>query len=154
MNGEKFAEIVDLQFRLCTDVLVDKAREYAPDDDRLHNFRVAAALQDVDLLEACAGMMAKHTVSVYDMCGSTEKFSIAQWSEKITDSINYLVILRAIVQEMKDAEGDVDGPQLSDKDGVNPSVMIFDEMQAFEDLGKVLRRVFGLANVTKENKDA
>lgn len=152
MDGEKFAEIVDLQFRLCTDVLVDKAREYAPDTDRLHNFRVAAALQDVDLLEACAGMMAKHTVSVYDMCGSTETFTIEQWSEKITDSINYLVILRAIVQEMKDAE------DAEPQEEISSPVYMVDEMQAFYELGKTLRRVFVVPDpynkVKKENKDA
>ena len=134
MDGEKFAEIVDLQFRLCTDVLVDKAREYAPDADRLHNFRVAAALQDVDLLEACAGMMAKHTVSVYDMCGSTETFTIEQWSEKITDHINYLVILRAIVQEMKEAENAEQNAEHVSPPLFNPSdIPNFNDLKNFAD---------------------
>lgn len=152
MDSERFAEIVDLQIRLCKDVLVDKAREYSPDADRLHNFRVAAALQDVDLLEACAGMMAKHTVSIYDMCGSTETFTIEQWSEKITDHINYLILLRAIVQEIKDTEED--GPELSDQNGLNPTLFVIDETQAFADLDQALRRVFGVPNPTKENKNA
>lgn len=103
MDSERFAEIVDLQLNLCKDVLVDKAREYAT-DDRLHNFKVAAEIQGVDLLEACAGMMAKHTVSIYDMCGSEQAFSAEQWDEKITDHINYLILLRAIVFEMRDDE--------------------------------------------------
>lgn len=120
MDSERFAEIVDLQLNLCKDVLVDKAREYAT-EDRLHNFKVAADLQGVDLLEACAGMMAKHTVSIYDMCGSEEEFSAAQWDEKITDHINYLIILRAIVFEMFD-ENALDGPEEG---------MVFDEMNSF-----------------------
>lgn len=100
MDADTFAEVVDRQLRICKDVLVDKAREYAPDADRLHNFRVAAAIQDVDMLEAVAGMMAKHTVSVYDMCSSAETFTIDQWNEKITDNINYLILLRAVVEEL------------------------------------------------------
>ena len=75
-----------------------KAKEYAT-EDRLHNFRVAAVIQRVSAKDALAGMMAKHTVSVYDMCGSEETFSQELWDEKITDSINYLLLLRALVQE-------------------------------------------------------
>lgn len=75
-----------------------KAKEYAT-EDRLHNFRVAAVLQRVSAKDALAGMMAKHTVSVYDMCGSEETFSQELWDEKITDSINYLLLLRALIQE-------------------------------------------------------
>ncbi len=44
-------------------------------------------------------MMAKHTVSIYDMCRSPEDISVDVWSEKITAHINYLILLRAIVQE-------------------------------------------------------
>lgn len=108
MDSARFAEIVDLQLRLCKDVLVDKAREYAT-EDRLHNFKVAAELQGVDMLEACAGMMAKHTVSIYDMCGSDEPFYAEQWDEKITDHINYLILLRAIVYEMAEEESETEG---------------------------------------------
>lgn len=138
MDGDRFAEIVELQTRLCKNVLVDKAREYAPDEDRLHNFRVAAALQDVDLLEACAGMMAKHTVSIYDMCGSTETFTIEQWSEKITDHINYLIILRAIVEELQE----------EDPPGV---VTIVDEMAAFNHLSQAINTYFNFYDKKDKN---
>lgn len=51
--------------------------------------------------------MAKHTVSVYDLIrkhdlgGMTSK---EMWSEKIGDSINYLLLLSALVQEEMDNE--------------------------------------------------
>lgn len=102
MNAEKFKEVVEAQIKRCTDVLLVKAGEYATDGDRLHNFKVAASLQDVDPKTALAGMMAKHTVSVYDMCMSDKEYSEALWNEKITDSINYLLLLRALVQESID----------------------------------------------------
>lgn len=44
-------------------------------------------------------MMAKHTVSIYDMCNSGLKYPIELWNEKITDHINYLLLLRAIIEE-------------------------------------------------------
>lgn len=85
MKTEQFNQIV-------------KAKEYAT-DDRLHNFKVAAELENCTPRQALAGMMAKHTVSIYDMCRSDVKFSDDQWNEKITDHINYLLLLRAIVEE-------------------------------------------------------
>ena len=49
---------------------------------------------------ALAGMMAKHIVSLYDMCyADGETFDMDTWDEKITDSLNYLFLLRGIVEE-------------------------------------------------------
>ena len=49
---------------------------------------------------ALAGMMAKHIVSLYDMCyADGETFDMATWDEKITDSLNYLFLLKAVVEE-------------------------------------------------------
>lgn len=83
------------------DVLTAKAAEYAT-DDRLHNFKAAAALERTDPVSALAGMMAKHTISVYDLVydHSTGKaIPLELWSEKITDSINYLYLLWALLNE-------------------------------------------------------
>ena len=44
-------------------------------------------------------MLAKHIVSVSDMCTDGKKYKRDRWIEKITDSINYLLILRAVVEE-------------------------------------------------------
>ena len=51
---------------------------------------------------ALVGMLSKHLVSVVDMCLSDRVYSKKQWAEKLTDSINYLMILRAIVEEELD----------------------------------------------------
>jgi len=98
MKTEQFNQIVEEQLKRCTDILIVKAREYAT-DDRLHNFKVAAELENCTPRQALAGMMAKHTVSIYDMCNSGEKYPIELWNEKITDHINYLLLLRAIIED-------------------------------------------------------
>lgn len=49
--------------------------------------------------QAISGMMAKHTVSIYDMVESGKPFELAQWDEKITDHICYLILLRAALVE-------------------------------------------------------
>ena len=104
MDTETFNSVIDKQVTRCLDMLSVKANEYAT-HDRLHNFRTAAKIQSCGTKQALAGMMAKHTVSIYDMCatdleGDNETaYSIDMWNEKITDSINYLLLLRAIVEE-------------------------------------------------------
>lgn len=98
MNGKDFGDVVDAQLKRCQDVLNIKAGEYAT-TDRLHNFKVAAELEGVSNRQALSGMMAKHTVSIYDMCRSDSAFVLEIWDEKITDHMNYLLLLAAIVQE-------------------------------------------------------
>lgn len=103
MTSERFEAILDAQLERCRQVLIEKAKEYAT-EDRLHNFRVAAALQSCTELQALAGMMAKHTVSVYDMTRDGKPHPLELWEEKITDSINYLLLLRAMVDELEVAK--------------------------------------------------
>ena len=51
-------------------------------------------------LRRLAGMLAKHIVSLYDMCfDDGTHYDISTWDEKITDSLNYLFLLKAIVKE-------------------------------------------------------
>lgn len=98
MKASDFNEVVDHQIRTCEKILGVKASEYADDTDRLHNFKQAAHVQQTTPVRALSGMMSKHTVSVYDMMHEGE-YSMEQWSEKITDNINYLILLKALLIE-------------------------------------------------------
>jgi hypothetical protein len=99
MDSLDFEQVIQEQIKRSTDMLIKKAEEYATDTDRLHNFKVASSMQGCTPAQALGGMMAKHTVSVYDMIRDDKPHSIAVWNEKITDHINYLLLLRAIVDE-------------------------------------------------------
>lgn len=103
MDARRFNEILDDQLGTIQRMLGAKAKEYAT-DDRLHNFKKAAALKGETPIEALSGMMAKHTVSIYDMMHSPEIFSHEIWNEKITDHINYLILLKALVLEDRGEE--------------------------------------------------
>ena len=103
MTATEFERLFEEQVERSRMVLVNKASEYAT-DDRLHNFKVAAALEGKTPEQALAGMMAKHTVSVYDMAESGQPYPIELWQEKITDHINYLFLLNAIVREGRPTE--------------------------------------------------
>ena len=101
MNDAKFKEVINSQIDRCLDVLDKKSFEYAEDGDRLHNFKVAASLQECSVQQALSGMMAKHTISIYDLCRSNSEVSKELWDEKITDSINYLLLLKASLVDAK-----------------------------------------------------
>ena len=103
MKASKFNEIVENRIVKCLDVLCAKSDEYAT-EDRLHNFKVAAGIQNCTPIKALAGMMCKHTVSVYDLINDFEagkKIPIELWNEKIGDSINYLLLLTALIEEYR-----------------------------------------------------
>lgn len=109
MNLKQFDKIVTDQLSRSELVLMGKGTEYAEEAtdetevDRLAHFKKAAALQDMTTAQAAFGMLSKHLVSVADMVGSRQSYPLAKWNEKITDSINYLLILRAIVEEGRSA---------------------------------------------------
>lgn len=99
MTQQSFEKIVEDQFEIARNLLIVKGEEYSLSEDRLKAFKKAAALQGESVKQALCGMLAKHIVSVYDMSMSDKDFTEARWTEKITDSINYLLLLKAAVME-------------------------------------------------------
>lgn len=104
MTQKQFEMIVEQQISITKSLLITKGQEYSLSDDRLEAFRKAAHLQGETLKQALCGMLAKHVVSVYDMAMSEREFSEGRWTEKITDSINYLLLLKAAVLEEQNYE--------------------------------------------------
>ena len=87
-------------------IMLSKGNEYGA-VDRLHNFNTAAALAHSTPEMALRGMLAKHIVSVWDLIQDAEQgieTDLDTWNEKIIDSINYLIILRAIVIDRKNRQ--------------------------------------------------
>jgi len=102
MTTEKFVELFNAQIKSCKDILIDRASVYAPNQDRLENFKQAALLQSCTPVTALGGMLAKHIIAIYSFISSQESnifVSPEQWKEKITDSINYLILLSALLEE-------------------------------------------------------
>lgn len=99
MNNTDFNKVIEEQIKRSTDVLVAKNEEYASEKDRLHNFKLGAAYQQCTPKQACLGYLTKHLCSISDMVRSDKEYPIEVWNEKITDSINYLLLLRGLVEE-------------------------------------------------------
>lgn len=109
MKIKAFNEIIQQQLEACANVLVVKGQEYAPGEsacgyDRLSDFKRAATIQGVTPKQALLGMMTKHIISIYRMVEDCGRYDESVWNEKITDAMNYLLILRALIREEKETE--------------------------------------------------
>lgn len=106
MDSMTFEKVTENRIDKCKQLLGIKAGEYAT-DDRLHNFKVSATLEGCTPEKSLAGMMAKHTVSVYDLINRFEEGEYipkSLWEEKIGDHINYLLLLTALIEEREGEE--------------------------------------------------
>ena len=103
MTMDELKEVFEEQAQRCREVLLQKGAEYTPDEaDRFSSFKTAASLQHTTQANALLGMLSKHIVSLYDMSFvGTENYDAEMWDEKITDALNYLFILSAIIKEEK-----------------------------------------------------
>ena len=106
MNATKFEQIAAHRIAHCRKVMSDKGEEYSRNFDRLHNFRTAASIDGETPERALWGMMKKHIVSVRDMVDDTKHGIIPtrkQVDEKITDMINYSLLLEGLFVERMEA---------------------------------------------------
>lgn len=101
MTNQDFQVVVKEQINRCYELLGVKNAEYTSNDsDRLDYFKKAATLNNVTPAAALFGMLSKHVISIADMCTIPGKtYDMDRWNEKITDTINYLLLLRALVEE-------------------------------------------------------
>ena len=98
MTTKDLEAVFEEQVQRCRKVLLQKGKEYTP-------FKTAAVLQHTSQENALLGMLSKHIVSLYDMSFvGTDHYDMAVWDEKITDALNYLFILAAILKEEKSSE--------------------------------------------------
>ena len=103
MTNNEFNKIVTNRIDLIQSVLVNKAAEYASDGDRLANFKDGAAITGLSPALTLWAYMAKHLASVKkiidDMDNSNKLPSIELLEEKVGDSINYFILLEAVIKE-------------------------------------------------------
>lgn len=100
MDDCRFNKIVKGQMIRCLELLFKKGIEYdSNSDDRLYSFKRGAVAMDSTPKQVLIGYMNKHIMSIYDMCFDGFRHPIEKWDEKITDAINYLLLLRAMVEE-------------------------------------------------------
>ena len=118
MNVNDFNAIIENRIAWCRKTLCDKGDEYARDDDRLWNFKVAGRKNNVSPAEALMGMKVKHDVSIDDIVDGLAMGIIPPKelvAEKIGDSINYLYLLEGLIEEARQEHEDFEQCQLEPK---------------------------------------
>ena len=101
MKQEDFDKVLGSCLDSIRATLLRKGAEYAADNDRLHNFKVAAAYLGITPEKALMGMLAKHLVSVRDIANDPGAVPPDVLHEKVIDSINYLILLEAAITERR-----------------------------------------------------
>lgn len=82
----------------CAEVLSTKEEDYGSDHDRLIQFKQMAALQENTPRQALWGAATKHLTTIMDAVQGRE-LKIETIQHRITDFINYLILLLAIIEE-------------------------------------------------------
>lgn len=102
MKTNEFDKIVNERIKKIKDILTSKAGEYASEEDRLFNFKIAAKINRVKPAEALWGMASKHLASILKIIeevGNGKKVQKDVSDEKIGDMINYLILLEAVLED-------------------------------------------------------
>ena len=92
MTNERFQELVKELRDKSMDTMLKKNANYA-DADRLHNFKVGAAITGGTPAQAALGYMAKHLASLQDKVQKNDFHDREDLLEKCQDIINYVVFI-------------------------------------------------------------
>ena len=92
MTNERFQELVKELRDKSMDTMLKKNANYA-DEDRLHNFKVGAAITGGTPAQAALGYMAKHLASLQDKVRKNDFHDREDLLEKCQDIINYVVFI-------------------------------------------------------------
>lgn len=115
MNIEDFEKLSRNRFDACLGLMLcQKNEEYSRNGDKLHNFKQAARIDNESPERALWGMMKKHLVSIQDIINDINYMyetidhdteiklpSEKILAEKIGDTINYIVLLEALITERR-----------------------------------------------------
>ncbi len=107
MDSQKFNQLIEQQLDYCKELLSSKNDEYAKKTDRLSNFRQPSSLLGMCPAEVAFCYDTKHIASIQKIVHeiSQGKFPTKElWREKITDYINYGLLMNACVMEALDKE--------------------------------------------------
>ncbi len=103
MTIEDFERLAKARFDYCLNLMCnEKHKEYSRNDDKLHNFKVAGRIDDETPERALWGMWKKHIVSIRDIINDLPDLpDDVTLVDKISDNINYSVLLEALLTERK-----------------------------------------------------
>jgi len=88
-----------------TGTLNSKSNDYSYNSDKLFNFQLQSKIDGITPIEALRGNHLKHRASICQGLDELQKGKMRPykwWQEKIIDSINYHILLLALIKEQID----------------------------------------------------
>jgi hypothetical protein len=113
MNNANFIESTKVFFQKCLDVMNTKGQEYSGSEDKFANFKRLAKKYRVPTEEICGIYMTKHMDSIDSFIRERRAGKSVMELEmglsepisgRIGDAINYLFILKGIIDEEREEE--------------------------------------------------
>ena len=107
MTEKEFQHVLTTRLTKIKETLSSKAKEYAPEGDKLHNFNVGARLTGQTREKVLWGFALKHYISFLDILDNLDNGKLpteAMVDEKIGDLINYLVLVEASLKDRLDGK--------------------------------------------------
>ena len=101
MTEKEFQDVLTTRLTKIKEILGNKAKEYAAEGDKLHNFNVGARITGQTREKVLWGFALKHYISFMDILDDLELGIIpseALVDEKIGDLINYLILAEASIK--------------------------------------------------------
>lgn len=99
MTEQKFQSLVNEIRSKSLETLTTKNAGYAPDEDKLHNFKAGSEIGGGTVAQACWGYLVKHLVALRDKIERDDFSDKHDLLEKCKDSINYICFLWCIGNE-------------------------------------------------------
>ena len=96
VSHEEFEKLFEERVQKCKSVLVKKSKEYAPGEDKMHNFNEAARILNTTPEKIAFMYMMKHFQSFMDIVMNNREVTEDVWDEKLGDLINYLFLIDAM----------------------------------------------------------
>ena len=107
MTEKEFQDVLTTRLTKIKETLSSKAKEYATEGDKLHNFNVGARLTGQTREKVLWGFALKHYISFLDILDNLDNGKLpteAMVDEKIGDLINYLVLVEASLKGRLDGK--------------------------------------------------
>ena len=102
MTTERLHQIVAKQFDECEALLKQKNADYAPTHDAVGNFKEAAAELGSTPYQILGVYLRKHLCAISAFIRNNGQLESEPIEGRITDAINYLVFLRALIVDRKE----------------------------------------------------
>lgn len=101
MKQKDFESLVNHRLEKCKEILGIKGVVYASKSNRLKNFYDGASFNECTPKQYAQMLVTKHLVAIKDHIVNNQSMSEDFIEEKITDVINYMLLIEAIEEDSK-----------------------------------------------------